>query len=86
MVGKISKIRYFYPAINVLKFCIIPLFKFNSLQKAFHDCVGPDGCDGCLNLDDPDNVGLSDIITVLTDLRAGNYQRYDSFADVMFQS
>ena len=55
-------------------------------KKAFHDCVGPDGCDGCLNLEDPDNVGLSDIITVLTDLRAGNYQRYDSFADVMFQS
>jgi len=54
-----------------------------SVRLAFHDCVGPDGCDGCLNLDDADNVGLSDIITVLTDLRAGNYARYDSFADTI---
>ena len=55
-----------------LKFCIIPLFKFNSLQKAFHDCVGPDGCDGCLNTNDGENAGLADIIEKLSVLREGN--------------
>ena len=39
---------------------------------AFHDCVGPDGCDGCLNIDDPSNAGLSDIIDRLTRVRAGS--------------
>lgn len=39
---------------------------------AFHDCVGPDGCDGCLNTDDSDNNGLADIVDRLTDVKAGN--------------
>ena len=26
------------------------------VRLTFHDCVG--GCDGCLNLEDPDNAGL----------------------------
>uniref|UniRef100_A0A0G4G4G4 Plant heme peroxidase family profile domain-containing protein n=1 Tax=Chromera velia CCMP2878 TaxID=1169474 RepID=A0A0G4G4G4_9ALVE len=27
------------------------------VRLSFHDCVG--GCDGCVNLDDPDNAGLA---------------------------
>ena len=33
--------------------------------EAFHDCVGPDGCDGCLNLNTPDNAGLGEIRDIL---------------------
>ena len=36
---------------------------------AFHDCVGPNGCDGCVNLQNHDNDGLAGIITTLTTLR-----------------
>ena len=37
--------------------------------EAFHDCVGPDGCDGCLNLNTPDNAGLGEIRKILVDER-----------------
>ena len=37
--------------------------------KAFHDCVGPNGCNGCLNDANPDNRGLKGIIRRLGDLR-----------------
>ena len=40
--------------------------------SAFHDCVGPDGCDGCLNIDDPSNAGLSEIVDRLATVRAGS--------------
>ena len=53
--------------------------------KAFHDCVGPDGCDGCLNVNDTDNAGLTDIVEDLTSLRNGGFRRYDSFADVIIR-
>ena len=33
------------------------------LRLTFHDCVG--GCDGCLNVDDPDNAGLGALVTDL---------------------
>ena len=33
------------------------------LRLTFHDCVG--GCDGCLNVDDPDNAGLESLVTDL---------------------
>ena len=50
--------------------------KFYSLIKicysAFHDCVGPDGCDGCLNIDDPSNAGLSEIVDRLATVREGS--------------
>ena len=45
---------------------------------AFHDCVGPDGCDGCLNVDDSENNGLSEIVERLSTVRAGN-RRVPSF-------
>jgi hypothetical protein len=38
--------------------------------KGFHDCVG--GCDGCLNLDNPNNAGLGPIIEALEELYTGN--------------
>merc|ERR1712038_26988 len=33
------------------------------VRLTFHDCVG--GCDGCLNVNDPDNAGLEDLVTAL---------------------
>ena len=39
---------------------------------AFHDCVGPNGCDGCLNTNDGENAGLSDIIGKINVVREGN--------------
>ena len=50
--------------------------KFYSLiqtcYSAFHDWVGPDGCDGCLNIDDPSNAELSEIVDRLTTVRDGS--------------
>ena len=37
--------------------------------KAFHDCVGPNGCDGCINDDNEDNAGLEGIKNRLVSLR-----------------
>eukprot|EP00092_Neocalanus_flemingeri_P012654 GFUD01013637.1.p1 GENE.GFUD01013637.1~~GFUD01013637.1.p1 ORF type:complete len:333 (+),score=66.13 GFUD01013637.1:73-1071(+) len=34
--------------------------KTKAVRLSFHDCVG--GCDGCLNVNDPDNKGLEDIV------------------------
>jgi len=34
-----------------------------ALRLAFHDCVG--GCDGCLNVDNPSNAGLADLVADL---------------------
>jgi len=31
-----------------------------TVRLAFHDCVG--GCNGCLNVDNPDNAGLEDLV------------------------
>ena len=36
------------------------------IRLGFHDCVG--GCDGCLNLNNADNAGLSGIVATLEDL------------------
>merc|ERR1719192_2357658 len=33
------------------------------VRLTFHDCVG--GCDGCLNVNDPDNAGLEDLVADL---------------------
>ena len=41
---------------------------------AFHDCIGPNGCDGCVNDDDPDNAGLQGIKN-----RLGNLRQNDGF-------
>jgi len=37
-----------------------------ALRLGFHDCVG--GCDGCLNVDNDSNAGLSDIVGTLEDV------------------
>ena len=39
--------------------------------QAFHDCVGPNGCDGCVNTKQDDNEGLWAVITTLELLRKG---------------
>ncbi|XP_067941817.1 putative ascorbate peroxidase [Watersipora subatra] len=45
------------------------------VQMGFHMCVGPAGCDGCLNVADPGNSGL---IPHYNELRA-NHQRWKDF-------
>ena len=49
--------------------------------SGFHDCVG--GCDGCINLNDPDNNGLDIPIEALQDI-VGKYHATDglSTADI----
>ncbi|XP_013412182.1 putative ascorbate peroxidase [Lingula anatina] len=39
-----------------------------SVRLGFHDCVG--GCDGCINLNNPDNAGLDTTFNALNDLYA----------------
>ena len=39
------------------------------VRLGFHHCVG--GCDGCLNLNNPDNFGLEDVIEQLENLYNG---------------
>merc|ERR1711915_1118620 len=45
-----------------------------AVRLSFHDCVG--GCDGCLNVDNPDNAGLADIVASLEEVYIDN--GYDS--------
>ena len=40
---------------------------------AFHDCVGPDGCDGCVNMNNTANKGLQEIIEFLGKERKENF-------------
>ena len=53
-----------------------------TVRLVFHDCVG--GCDGCVNINDPSNAGLQNIIGLLdkayTDRRTG-YSKLMSRAD-----
>ena len=37
--------------------------------EAFHDCVGPPGCDGCVNQDRGSNKGLKPLIDTLVAIR-----------------
>ena len=39
------------------------------VRLAFHDCIGENGCDGCINYHNPLNEGLPDLIKELEDLR-----------------
>jgi len=51
-----------------------------AVRLSFHDCVG--GCDGCLNIDNPDNAGLADIVADLDTLYTdNNYSELLSRAD-----
>ena len=36
------------------------------VRLTFHDCVG--GCDGCLNVNDPDNAGLENLVADLEEV------------------
>jgi len=44
-----------------------------AVRLAFHDCVGPDGCDGCINPKEPADNGLQPIIKLLVDARNENF-------------
>ena len=62
---------------------IIPIIKYVFVYTniVFHDCVS-DQCDGCLNLDNPGNAGMSDIIDALDEIYLGkNYDSAMSRAD-----
>merc|ERR1711915_965035 len=53
----------------------------SAVRLSFHDCVG--GCDGCLNIDNPDNFGLEDIVADLDTLYLdNNYAELLSRADL----
>jgi hypothetical protein len=64
---------------------LVSYFKANitnqllAARLAFHGCVG--GCDGCLNINQSDNAGLSSIVTALDSLYTANYSTQMSRAD-----
>merc|ERR1712002_494573 len=41
-----------------------------AVRLSFHDCVG--GCDGCLNVNNPDNAGLADLVASLDTVYTSN--------------
>jgi len=43
------------------------------VRLVFHDCVGSDGCDGCLNLNNPDNHGFEAVVEFLAYDRDTNF-------------
>jgi hypothetical protein len=45
-------------------------------RLAFHDCTGPGGCDGCINLNLGENNGLGGPIAVLEGFYNGTYMRW----------
>lgn len=47
-----------------------------AVRLSFHDCTG--GCDGCINLNNADNNGLSDIISTLETVYSDN-----SYSDII---
>ena len=54
----------------------LPFSKFK-----FDDIICTGGCDGCLNLDNPDNAGLSDLVDSLETL----YQE-QGYSDIVSRS
>ena len=64
---------------------IKPVLRVNNtlptiVRLAFHDCVG--GCDSCLNIGNPDNAGLADIVADLDTVYVDNsYSELLSRAD-----
>ena len=52
-----------------------------SSKLKFHDKICTGGCDGCLNLDNPDNAGLSDLIDSLETV----YQE-QGYSDILSRS
>ena len=53
--------------------------KARMVRLTFHDCVG--GCDGCLNVNDPDNAGLE--VRVQHSTPEIIIKTKDSFKDIM---
>jgi len=51
------------------------------VRLAFHDCVGPDGCDGCLNHNNVANLGLSRYTDPLDALYDEKFTSFMSRAD-----
>ena len=49
-------------------YLIIPENRPKMVRFAFHTCVGPDGCNGCLNTEYSENKGLEQIFEDLNDL------------------
>ena len=51
------------------------------VRLAFHDCIGKGGCDGCVDVKNPENAGLSRYINALNPLFHIKYSRRMSRAD-----
>lgn len=54
-----------------------------ALRLAFHDCVGSDGCDGCLNTDQSDNAGLLKVVLILNKTKNDD-STYDTVSNADF--
>jgi len=55
-------------------------FRALALRLGFHNCVG--GCNGCIDLNNPDNAGLEPVVEKLTSLYYNNgYNEIVSLAD-----
>ena len=52
------------------------------VRFAFHSCVGPSGCNGCININHPDNKGLENILEDLNELyiQTSGFSRADFWA------
>ena len=62
-----------YTANNTIGLISIQYHWETSLNvSAFHDCVGPNGCDGCINDDHPENDGLQGTKNRLQNLRSSH--------------
>ena len=51
------------------------------VRLGFHDCIGKGGCDGCVDVKNPENAGLSRYINALNPLFHVKYSRRMSRAD-----
>ena len=52
------------------------------VRFAFHSCVGPAGCNGCLNINHPDNKGLEEIFMDMNSIfsKTTGFSRADLWA------
>ena len=80
---------YWGPKIHqVRESCAVAFYKdltylAKAIRLVFHDCMGqgPYGCDGCVDLSDPDNFGLDGIMYLLLDVWR-DYRHWFSRVDV----
>lgn len=52
------------------------------VRLTFHDCTGPNGCDGCINLDLQDNNGLQTAVSLLEGFYTGVQMKLNPSSDI----